>query len=131
MTSSEQTPNPDESLNHQVDAICARFEDAWLSGSAPKIEDFLTELAGDTDTALLLELIVLDVHHRTKRGESPTPEEYAERFPEQATLIRDRLGVRLCGLKGLDQVSYGGNLDHGEVVFFRFVVASGNSSALF
>jgi WD40 repeat protein/serine/threonine protein kinase len=91
MTSSDQTPNPEHSLNHQVDAICKRFEAAWMSGSVPRIEDFLESLPGDTESGLLLELVILDVHHRSKQGESLTSAEYAKRFPEQAVLIRDHL----------------------------------------
>jgi hypothetical protein len=60
MTSPDEPVNSDESLNHQVDAICARFEDAWMSGSVPRIEDFLERLPGDTDDSLLLKLIALD-----------------------------------------------------------------------
>jgi len=91
MTSPEQTPDPDESLSRQVDEICGRFEAAWKSGSVPRIEDYLEQLPGDTDGNLLLALVKLDVDYRAQNGESPTADEYAERFPKHATVIRDKL----------------------------------------
>ena len=91
MTSPEQTPGSDDSLNRQVDEICDRFEAAWKSGSAPRIEDYLEQLPGETDGSMLLALVKLDVEYRAQNGESPTADEYAERFPEHAALIRDKL----------------------------------------
>ncbi len=91
MTSDDQTHNADHSLSLQVDAICDRFEAAWISGSAPQIEDFLEPLPGGADNRLLLELVRLDLNHRLKQGEFPTLEEYAKRFPDQAALLRGSL----------------------------------------
>jgi WD40 repeat protein/tRNA A-37 threonylcarbamoyl transferase component Bud32 len=86
MSSPDEPANPDESLNHQVDAICDRFEAAWKSGSAPSIEEFLQDVPGDTDH-LLLELLKIDLEYRSKQDVTITPDEYSERFPEHALLI--------------------------------------------
>jgi WD40 repeat protein/serine/threonine protein kinase len=91
MTSDDQAPDPNHAINRQVDAICARFEAAWLSDASPQIEEFLEPLPGDTDNRLLLGLVKLDLLYRTKQGEAPEPNEYAKRFPEHAAEIRQLL----------------------------------------
>jgi serine/threonine-protein kinase len=73
-----------------LDDVCDRFEAAWKSGRPPRIEDFLGELL--PAAALLRELVLLDVFHRHRQGESPTPEDYLSRF---GALDRDWL-ARAC-----------------------------------
>jgi WD40 repeat protein len=65
-----------------------RFEDAWRGGQAPRLEDFLGAAEGPERIALLRELLHLDLSYRCKRGEGPTAQEYAARFPADAVLIR-------------------------------------------
>jgi WD40 repeat protein len=68
-------------LARQVNQVCNRFEAAWKTGPAPELEDFLTEVADPGRSALLRELLVLDVHYRRQRGDAPRPEGYQIRFP--------------------------------------------------
>jgi WD40 repeat protein len=63
-----------------VNQVCNRFEAAWKTGPAPRLEDFLAEVADSGRSALLRELLVLDVHYRRQRGDAPHPEDYQERF---------------------------------------------------
>jgi hypothetical protein len=91
MTSSE----PGDSLKREMDEICARFEAEWKSGSAPRIEQYLERLPGDTNSTLLIELLKLDVHYRSENGEPPTADEYTERLPKHATLLQIELNKLL------------------------------------
>jgi WD40 repeat protein len=72
----------------RIDAICLRFEVAWKAGQRPRIEDYVPELPEAERCALLRELVPLELHHRSRTGERPTPEEYGLRFPELGALIR-------------------------------------------
>src|SRR5688500_14723742 len=72
------------SVGLELDRVCNRFERAWKAGERPRIEDFL---AGHEDAErgiLLRELVALEVFHRRRLGETPSDEEYRDRFPELA-----------------------------------------------
>jgi serine/threonine protein kinase len=76
----------------RIDDLCAEFERQWQTNEAPSIESVL---GGDVSPierdALLAELIVLDIDYRRRRGETPTEQEYIDRFPEDAKAIGDAL----------------------------------------
>jgi WD40 repeat protein/tRNA A-37 threonylcarbamoyl transferase component Bud32 len=75
--------NPDAlSLARRVDEVCDRFEIAWREGQQPCIEDYLGDASEPERSALLWELILLDIHYRRQRGETPQVEDYGPRFPE-------------------------------------------------
>ncbi len=65
-----------------ADQICDAFESAWRSGHRPRLEDSVAALTGEQRTALLVELIPLDVEYRRRLGELPQPSEYLARFPD-------------------------------------------------
>jgi hypothetical protein len=71
-------------LKRHVNAVCNRFESSWQAaaeGSQPRIEDHL-ELVADPARALLLsELVHIDAHYRSRRGEAPAADDYLGRFP--------------------------------------------------
>jgi hypothetical protein len=69
-------------LEWQVDAVCLRFEAAWQAGQRPGIEDYLADAQEPLRSALLRELLKLDIEYRQKAGESPSPEDYRDRFPD-------------------------------------------------
>ena len=58
-------------VGRRIDAACERFEDAWQSGSRPRIDDFPTEPDGPGRAVQLRELVLLDVRYRRKGGEFP------------------------------------------------------------
>src|SRR5262245_16004095 len=67
----------------RIDKACVAFEAAWAGGGRPRLEDFLAPDAGaEVRTALLRELVLLDVHYRARAGESPSPADYQERFTD-------------------------------------------------
>jgi outer membrane protein assembly factor BamB len=65
----------------RVNAVCDRFERAWQAGPRPLIEDFLGVTSEPERSALLRELVALDIAYRRKAGEQPQPDEYRARFP--------------------------------------------------
>src|SRR6516162_9481867 len=69
------------SAEKRVDAVCVRFENAWQQGRRPAIEDFVADTPEPERTALLRELVPLDVDYRRRHGEEPQPHEYSARFP--------------------------------------------------
>jgi serine/threonine-protein kinase len=75
-----------EDARGRVEEACERFEAAWRTGSAPRLEEFV-EAAGSVRAALLYELIRLDLEYRRQRGESPCAEEYVARFPQDAEIV--------------------------------------------
>jgi Tol biopolymer transport system component len=63
------------------------FEDAWKEGHRPRCEAFLGSTPEPERTALLRELLALELDYRRRNGEGPAPEEYQQRFPEHAEVI--------------------------------------------
>jgi serine/threonine-protein kinase len=77
----------------QIDEVCDRFEAAWKAGQRPRIEDYVEESPAPARAALLREIIPLDIEYRKRQGETPTTEEYLDRFPYLSTEeFRDRPG---------------------------------------
>jgi WD40 repeat protein/tRNA A-37 threonylcarbamoyl transferase component Bud32 len=72
-------PADDNTLERAVD----RFEDAWQRGGRPAIEDFLPAECPER-TAMLVELVHVDLERRLKAGEAVRCEAYLQRFPELA-----------------------------------------------
>jgi serine/threonine-protein kinase len=64
-----------------AEQVCRRFEAAWKAGRRPRIEDYLAGEPGPVAHFLVRELVLVDVECRTRAGETPTPEEYRQRFP--------------------------------------------------
>jgi serine/threonine-protein kinase len=65
-----------------------RFEDALKAGQDPQLEAHLGDWPEPERSALLHELLWLELAYRRRRGEQPTPEEYRRRFPEHGAVIR-------------------------------------------
>ena len=65
----------------RIDRICDSFEAAWQAGRSPRIEDRLGETAGLERSALLRELLLVELECRRASGERPGSREYCDRFP--------------------------------------------------
>src|SRR5262245_56960641 len=74
---------PFEERPRFIDERCDQYEAEWRASGAPRIEDYLGELEGETRLALLLELLMLDQELRRGRGESPTLVDYRESCPDR------------------------------------------------
>jgi len=82
---------PIEALE-RIDDLCADFERKCRSNEAPTIESALSgEVSPIERDVLLAELIVLDIDYRRQRGETPTKQEYLDRFPESTRVVDDAL----------------------------------------
>jgi len=79
--------NEADSQFERIDGVCDRFENIWNTGSRPRLETFLDGVAEADRTALLRELLALELHYRRTAGEVPTAEEYLLRFPHHDELI--------------------------------------------
>src|SRR5689334_10336605 len=64
-----------------IDEVCTHFEQRWRAGQRPRIEDLLAENQGSDTEALLKELLLLEIFHRRRLGETPSVEDYRQRFP--------------------------------------------------
>jgi WD40 repeat protein len=73
---------PPLSAARRVNAVCNRFELAWLDGRRSPIEDYLADTPEPDRSLLLRELVALELDYRRQAGENPRPEEYHDRFPE-------------------------------------------------
>jgi eukaryotic-like serine/threonine-protein kinase len=74
------------SLTARIDRACDSFEAAWRAGLRPLLEDYLVDLTEPDRAAFFRELIAAELELRKASGECPTPDDYALRFPGDATL---------------------------------------------
>ena len=64
-----------------IDAVCDRFEQAWLQGEEPDVGSYVDGY-GSRRCELIAELVALDVEYRLKKGDLPSPADYINEFPE-------------------------------------------------
>jgi serine/threonine protein kinase len=74
-------------LARRIEQACNRFEAAWKSNPPVKAEDFLGETPEPERSALLRELLVLELECRRRAGEVPGADEYLARLPGQTELV--------------------------------------------
>ena len=72
-----------------LDDCLDQFEAAWKV--RPKIADFLASAGGDgqSQSRLARELLLLDLHYRRQRGETPSPEDYFPQLPNYEGIVRE------------------------------------------
>src|SRR5262245_18019047 len=94
MPQTSTQPNRSERLSFLSSVYQAvdRFDAAWQealrgNGTPPRIEDFLTDASEPQRSALLRELLVVELECRSSKGQRPTQDEYLQRFPD-GELIR-------------------------------------------
>ena len=75
-------------LAHRVDAACVRFERAFKTGQKPDIETFLADEEESARPVLLHELLSLEIELLQHNGETPSAEDYIERFPDAEKTVR-------------------------------------------
>ena len=66
-----------------------RFEAAWRAGGHPPIEPYLAGVPEPERSALLQELLLLDVDYRLRGGQTPRSDEYRTAFPAQRHIVED------------------------------------------
>jgi serine/threonine protein kinase len=65
-----------------------QFEDALKCGKSPPLEDLLRGAAGAKRAELLRQSLGVELDYRRRRGESPAPEDYLRRFPDDEEVVR-------------------------------------------
>ena len=73
---------------YELDALCDRFELAFVQDTETRIESFIVGLSPPQQRLIVRELVQLEIELRRAVGESPTPDEFARRFPQWAEEIR-------------------------------------------
>lgn len=68
----------------QVDRLCNDFSAAWRVGHEPQIEDYLEQVERRHRSVLLEELLPVEIE---LRGEEVRPQQYQERFPDDAAAV--------------------------------------------
>jgi serine/threonine protein kinase len=103
---------PSEGGSTWLESLLDRFEEAWQTGEAPRIEDYLPE-DHDQRQKALAKLIHIDLEHRLKAPEEIRVEAYLGRFPTLADapdvvleLIRSEYARRLPREPNLAQAEY-------------------------
>ncbi len=64
----------------RINRLCDEFEAECRAGGEPRIEAFVARETTDVG-AILDHLLPIEIAYRRRRGERPTPDEYAARFP--------------------------------------------------
>jgi hypothetical protein len=81
------TPNNDDSQSlssvQWIDAICDRFELAWIRGERISIDKILEESPTTLRRALARELVAIEMELRRKAGEEPSLAQYAKYSSEE------------------------------------------------
>lgn len=80
MSSERYAELSDEQLL-QLNELTEQFEVELSAGSAPSIESVVEQAPAEIRSALLAELIAVEVEHRQLQGEAPSHGEYLQRFP--------------------------------------------------
>jgi hypothetical protein len=76
------------SREKRVDAACDRFEAEWRAGKRPRVEEYLPDVTDPDYSALLRELLALDIELRSGDADRPGPDEYQARFPDHVEVIQ-------------------------------------------
>jgi tRNA A-37 threonylcarbamoyl transferase component Bud32 len=81
----KDAPSLPGALARRVDQVCDRFEAAWKAAGCmeqrPRIEDYVRDVPEPEHSALLRELLVLEMAQRGRAGETLRLEDYQARFP--------------------------------------------------
>ena len=100
--------------------MCDRFEESLREGKRPRIEDFLAEGTRPERSALLGELLKIELAYRRRDGETPEIAEYTVRFPEDTKVLSKVFArpetineLRQRGLNVLAAKKWAGSVEDG------------------
>ncbi len=80
-------PNLTLETIRRVDDVCTIFERKWRGGERPRLEDLLAGSVCLDYSALLRELLAIEIELRLRAGEQPVAAEYVKRFPIQHNIV--------------------------------------------
>lgn len=75
-----------ELVNH-IESVCTDFESQWQCGHPPAIKDMLEGATGLKRSALLRELLAIELEQKGCQGLPPTRAAYAETFPDDLAIV--------------------------------------------
>ncbi len=75
----------------QVEPVCDEFDRACRKGERPRLEEFLRQRPEPVRSYLLRALLRIELEYCRSRGESPTAEQYHERFADDWPVLLDLL----------------------------------------
>jgi serine/threonine-protein kinase len=74
----------------RLEDVCDRFEAAWRAGERPQIEEYWSaDRTAPLGRLLMRELLLVEMAYRRALGESPRPDDYTARFPDETEAILD------------------------------------------
>lgn len=74
----------------QIDDVCHAFEQQWQNGTPAEIESLVpSDWSAEARHLLIAELLVLEIDYQRKGGQEPNWDEYAGRFPDHESILRD------------------------------------------
>jgi tetratricopeptide (TPR) repeat protein len=73
----------------KVESVCQAFTTNWETDGKSAPGSYLDRVEPEAQPTLLRNLLVIDIDRRRAAGEQPRLEDYLQRFPQFATLIRD------------------------------------------
>ena len=71
----------------RIDRLCLAYEEAWRAGLVPDTKSYLSHIRGLERQVLLHELLVLELDHRSRRGETLSVDEYRLRFHDDVSVV--------------------------------------------
>src|SRR5579871_4367143 len=74
-------------LSESMDQILDRFDEAWNSPTPPRIEGFAPPADSPVYRTVMVELFIIDMDYRLRRGEQLSLDEYRRRFPACADAV--------------------------------------------
>ena len=79
------------SMDTEILRLSGEFEKSWKSGVIPKISGFTERISAAAKSALLEQLVPVDLSYRLSRGEIPTAIDYAPSGPDAVDMARRAL----------------------------------------
>ena len=71
----------------RIDDLCDQFEAAWDHGDSPPLEPLLNDVPPGARTALLAELLRIEISHHLQQGQTLDIVTLSERFPEHLETV--------------------------------------------
>jgi serine/threonine protein kinase len=68
--------------------VCDQFEALWKKGQRPRLEEHLADVSEPERRQLFFKLLPLEIELLHRADEQPKADDYVQRFPEYAALIR-------------------------------------------
>lgn len=88
MSEQEQADQVNVNIFDLIDSICAEFRRQWKEGARPRIESYLEKVPDEARENLFRNLLQAEIRSRRQAEESPSSDEYVNRFPAFKRLIR-------------------------------------------